>query len=342
VISRSPIVVTGAGGWLGRPLVGALAAEAGEQMLRCLVRSWAEAGELETAAPNAETVVGDVCDPATLDRLFAGSNGATVFHAAGVIHPAGRTREFFDINVGGTELVLDRARRFGAGRVVFVSSNSPFGVNASPLDVFDEEAPYRPYMAYGQSKVEAERLVVRASARGYFDTVIVRCPWFYGPYQPPRQTRFFSAIRRGRFPLVGDGSNRRSMVYIDNLVQGLLLAAESDRARGRAYWIADLEPYPMRYLLETVREAMRAEGLQVSARQPRVPSRIGDLAEMADRFLQERGKYVQAVHVLSEMNKTIACTTKRAEAELGYRPAVGLLEGMRRSVRWVLEHGGVL
>ena len=56
------------------------------------------------------------------------------------------------------------------------------------------------------------------------DAVIVRPPWFYGPHQPPRQTTFFRMVRTGRFPVIGDGEQRRSMVYVDNLVDGVLAA----------------------------------------------------------------------------------------------------------------------
>ena len=70
------------------------------------------------------------------------------------------------MNVGGTQLELDRARRAGAGRFVHVSSNSPFGANPTPERRFTESSPYHPYMGYGQSKLEAEQLVhARARAR---------------------------------------------------------------------------------------------------------------------------------------------------------------------------------
>ena len=156
-----------------------------------------------------------------------------MFHAAAVIHPTSSTREFFDVNVGGTQNVLDRARRSGASRFVHVSSNSPFGVNATPDDVFTEDSPYDPYLGYGQSKYEAEQLVQKANDRGDVATVMIRAPWFYGPYQPARQSQFFRTIRRGRFPLVGDGTQRRSMAYTDNLVQGLLRAEVADKAPGQ-------------------------------------------------------------------------------------------------------------
>ena len=333
-------VVTGAAGWLGQNLVRALAAE--RDHIRCLVWSADEAPLLEVVGPAVKVVVGDVRNPAALDRLFDGVGAAGVFHAAAIIHPRRYTRELFDVNVGGTELVLDRARAAGAERFVHVSSNSPFGANPTPADRFTEDSPYAPYLGYGQSKCEAEQLVLRSHERGDVPTVIVRAPWFYGPYQPPRQTRFFAAVRRGRFPMVGEGTNRRSLVYTGNLVQGLLRAEAAEAAPGRAYWIADAEPYEMREVIGAVRTALEAEGLSVSTLQPRVPVRAAAMAAGVDELLQRRGRYVQALHVLGELKDTIACDVSRARAELGYEPSTGIVEGMRASVRWCLEHGEAL
>ncbi len=333
-------VVTGAAGWLGQNLVRDLLADG--RRVRGLVRTDEEAALLEVAGRAVETVVGDVRDPATLDRLFAGAAGATVFHAAAVIHPAGRTRELFDVNVGGTALVLDRARRAGVHRFVHVSSNSPFGFNPHPGHRFTEDSPYAPYLAYGRSKHEAELLVQQAHDRGDLATVIVRPPWFYGPHQPERQTRFLAAVRRGRFPIVGDGSQRRSMAYTGNLVHGLRRAEVAAAAPGRAYWIADPQPYELRAVLDTVRAALRAEGLAVTARQPRLPAVAGRVAVRVDTALQAAGRYVQPIHVLGELGETIACDVTRAVDELGYRPATTLLDGMRASIRWCLERGRAL
>jgi nucleoside-diphosphate-sugar epimerase len=335
-------VVTGASGWLGQNLVRALAPE--RERVRCLVPVDDHAGPLALISPAIEVVVGDVRDPATVDRLFDGVGTDTaVFHAAAVIHPTRSTREFFDVNVGGTQNVVDRARRSGAARLVHVSSNSPFGVNATPDERFTEDSPYNPYLGYGQSKYEAEQIVQSANDRGDLAAVMIRAPWFYGPYQPPRQSQFFRTIRRGRFPLVGDGSQRRSMAYTDNLVQGLLRAEVADKAPGNAYWVADAEPYELREILATVRRALEAEGLATSGpRELRMPRALARLAERADVLLQGRGRYVQPLHVLGELNHTIACDISRARDELGYAPAVALEEGMRASIRWCLDHGELL
>jgi len=333
-------IVTGASGWLGQPLVRALAARG--TRVRCLVQDPLAAAVLEIASPQIETVVGDVRAPADLDRLFHGADEASVFHAASVIHPNGTTREFFDINVGGTALALDRARRAGVSRFVYVSSNSPFGTNASQMDRFDEDAPYKPALGYGRSKMEAELLVRRSAEVGDVQTVIIRCPWFYGPFQPPRQTRFFELVRRGIFPLMGNGENRRSLAYVDNLVQGLILAELTERAAGRSYWIADAEPYTMREIVGAVRAAFEAEGLSVSRRHIRLPAMVSGLAKKADGALQGMGRYSSQLHVLGEMRSTIACSVERARTELGYHPNVSLNEGMRRSVRWCIDRGDLV
>jgi nucleoside-diphosphate-sugar epimerase len=331
-------VVTGAGGWLGQNLVRALAPT--RERVRCLVHDEAEASLLSVVGPTVDAMVGDVRDPASMDALFEGVGAAAVFHAAGVIHPLGSTKSLFDVNVGGTQLVLDRARRAGVVRFVHVSSNSPFGANPTPADRFDEDSPYNPYMSYGQSKLEAELLVSRSFERGDLQTVILRPPWFYGPFQPARQTQFLSAVRRGRFPLVGDGTQQRSMVYTGNLVLALLLAETAAAAPGHAYWIADREPYELRTVFETVREALRAEGFDVSTRRPvRVPALVGAVAEAADKFTQDRGRYVQAAHVLGELKDTIACDISRARTDLGYDPPTSLFEGMRSSIRWCVANG---
>ena len=337
------VVVTGAAGWLGQNLVRALATQPRRRRIRCLVHDAGDAARLELIDPRVEVVVGDVRDPAVIDECFEGIRGASVLHAAAVIHPARAVRELFDVNVGGTQLVLDRARRVGATRFVHVSSNSPFGANASAGARFDEASPFAPYMAYGRSKLEAEQLVQRSHDRGDLETVIVRPPWFYGPYQPERQTQFLAAVRRGRFPLIGPGTQRRSMVYTGNLVQGVLLAETVAAAAGRAYWIADAEPYALRDILRTVRDAIEAEGLSVSKRRPLpIPRLAGVVAEKLDAAAQASGRYVQVLHVLGELKDTIACDITRARDELGYEPSVALLDGMRASVRWSLARGDQL
>jgi nucleoside-diphosphate-sugar epimerase len=334
-------IITGAGGWLGRALVDHLVRAGGPYAragtVRALVRDPEDLVAL-AGLPRVEPVLGDIRRPDGLEALFAGLDGTVdVVHTAGVIHPA-RTDEFEEVNARGTANVMTAAAATGVRRVVHVSSNSPFGTNPHPGDTFRNEEPYHPYYGYGRSKMQAELRVLEAVGRG-LDAVIVRPPWFYGPFQPARQTAFFRMVRTGRFPIIGDGQQRRSMVYVDNLVQGIVAAELVATPPGRGWWIADARPYTVEEIVATVGRALRAEGIPVKANRVRLPAIAGRLAEQADALIQRTGRYVQAVHVLGEMDKNIACDVSVARAELGYLPEMELEEGMRRSVRWCLDQG---
>ena len=338
--------VTGATGWLGRRVVRALiqghadmgAVGAGGRKVHMLVAPGERHDDL--TALGAEAFTGDLRDPAAMRAFLAKSEGATVLHLAGLIHPAGRTRDFMDVNFHGTRNIVEAAP--AARRVVVMSSNSPIGASRNPHEVFDEESPYRPYMGYGRSKRAAELWLRERIAKAQGPALtIVRAPWFYGPEQPARQTLFFSMIRDGKFPLMGRGENRRSLGYVDSLAYGILLAAAAEIAAGRVYWLADERPYPMFEIIDTVRAVLRDDfGFKVKPDTIHAPAVIADVARLVDGSLQALGLYHQKIHVLSEMNLTIACTIEKAKKELGYQPLTDLREGMRRSIAWVLDHGG--
>jgi nucleoside-diphosphate-sugar epimerase len=343
------VLVTGAPGWLGTRLVWALvnglqdvpalACPDPDLRIRCLVEPRVPADDLRAISPRIEVVTGDVRDPAAAAALCRGAAGAILFHASGIIQ-ARRVRDLYDINHLGTRHVVEAAVAAGVRRIIGVSSNSPLGCNRAHGDRFDEESPYNPYMHYGRSKKRMEETLNEADSAGRVEAVIIRPCWLYGPEQPARQTRFFRMIRAGRAPIVGSGESRRSLSYVDSACQGLLLAARVPEARGRTYWIADRRPYTMNEILDTVERLFRDEfGLPVSGGRLRLPAVAGPIAWAADKLIQGCGRYVAEIHVLSEMNRTIACTVARAERELGYVPRVELEEGMRRSIRWCLDTG---
>jgi len=344
------ILVTGAAGWLGQGLVSALLQGLDQHealraplpkstKIRCLVLPGQDGERLKALSDQVEIVVGDVRKPEDCQRFCEGASGAVLFHTAGVIHPR-RVAEFYTVNFAGTKNLLDAAIAADMRRAVVVSSNSPCGCNPHPDHLFDEDSPYHPYMNYGRSKMEMEKAVLERQRRGAIETVIVRAPWFYGPHQPPRQTLFFRMVRDGKVPVVGRGDNLRSMVYIDNLCAGLLLAALVDSASGQTYWIADRRPYSMNEIIETVACVLEDDFQQRCTRgRLQLPSLAGRIAYLADASLQRLGLYHQKIHVLSEMDQTIACSVAKAQSELGYTPSIELKEGMRRSLTWLAEQG---
>jgi nucleoside-diphosphate-sugar epimerase len=336
-MAKPRVLVTGAPGWLGSSLVTALAkgfqsgpVEQGPEAVRVLaapgsdVRSLKDLGDVEVA-------IADLRDPHLTDGVC--DEVDTVFHCAGIIHPK-RIQDLYDINVTGTRNLLEAAVAAKVRRFVLVSSNSPAGMNESSTRLMLESDPPRPYLNYGLSKLQAEWAVNDAYRGRRIEGVIVRPCWFYGPNQPARQTKFFMMIKNGHPPVFGKGDNLRSLSYVDNAVQGLILARDVERAAGQTYWITDRRPYSWIEILETV-----AKVLDVSIRPRYVPAFASDVCRLADSLLQMTGLYNQEIHVAGELAASIAVSSDKAIRELGYDPQIELEEGMRRSIEWCRGHG---
>lgn len=326
----------------GLPDCETLAQPPSDHKVRCLVMPGQDDAPLRAFSERVEVIQGDLRSPEDCGRFCQDAEGAILFHTAGIIHPK-RVSDFYQVNVRGTNNVLEAAVKAKVRRAVVISSNSPCGCNPHLDHLFDEESNYYPYMNYGRSKMLMELAVLKRAAESDMKAVILRPPWFYGPHQPPRQSLFFRMIRDGKMPVVGSGQNLRSMAYTDNIAQGMLLAAINEAAAGGIFWIADERPYSMNEIIDTVERLLENEFDQKCAhRRVKLPAVVSEIALLVDATLQRLGLYHQKIHVLSEMNKTIACSITKAKRVLNYDPKVGLEEGMRRSLKWTIERHGTI
>jgi len=141
-------------------------------------------------------------------------------------------------------------------------------------------------------------------------------------------------IKGGHPIIVGKGDNLRSMSYIDNIVQALLLAEKEQKAGGKTYWIADRRPYSFIEIIQTV-----ARVLDVAVRPRYLPRVTSDMARFVDSLMQMSGLYNQEIHVAGELAATIAVSIEAAQRDLGYDPEIELEEGMIRSIAWCRAHG---
>ncbi len=261
----SSILVTGASGFVGRRLCQALLSR-GHQVYAS-VRTPHSAARLPvgvTVVVSGELEAETVWETSLLDRIDV------IIHLAARVHllndrandpPA----EFMRVNVGGTEaLALAAAGR--VRRFVYVSSVHAMCVLAD--NVLDERSPCRPETPYGRSKLAAEIALRRIAERTGLELVIVRPAPVYGPENRGNLARLFGLVQRGwPLPLCKIG-NRRSFVYVDNLVDALAAAARHPAARNETFLLGDGEDLSLAELIARVGDALgrRARTLPVPLR----------------------------------------------------------------------------
>ena len=256
-----------------------------------------------------------------------------ILHSAAVIHVR-RTADWYRINTEGTLCLAQAARSAGVRRFVFISSNAAGGRCDSEHQVLTESDPPRPLSHYGRSKLLAEQGLMNMHKPGEFEIVILRPSMFYGPPVPERHIDVYRRILAGRMPMVGDGNYRRSITYIDNLVQATRLALVHSAASGEVFYAVD-DPI---YTTRAITEAM-ASALGVPLRVLRLPAVVAPLAFHADRVLASAGLYWQNLHLVGESDWNVALSCAKLKKRLSYSPAVTLEEGMRRAVDWCRKWG---
>ncbi|MBI4617517.1 MAG: NAD-dependent epimerase/dehydratase family protein [Planctomycetes bacterium] len=315
------ILVTGATGFIGSRLVKRLLGDGDGHAVSGMVRDPEKARPL--FASGMRPVLADVTrELATLERALTGAE--VVFHLAAVTGPAPLAR-FAAVNVEGTRKLLEAARRAGVRRFVNVASQAVLFAGKDLVGV-DEEAPYpdRYIDPYSETKAEAERLVLSANQDG-FETTSVRPCLVWGAGDTTVLPNFVGLSRGFGIPLPGPGDREEATTHVENLVDGLLLAASSPKAPGRAYYIADGFEVRFRDFLEL---QLRAVGVEPKFRRIPYPvaAAVAWLADVPPRW-------IGAPVALARFGLRAAVTgrrvrTLRAREELGYAPRIGLEEGL--------------
>jgi nucleoside-diphosphate-sugar epimerase len=150
--------------------------------------------------------------------------------------------------------------------------------------------------------------------------------------------RLIRMVQAGRALVFGDGGQLRSMTFVDDLVDAVLLSLVSEAAAGGTFWIADPRPYTTVTVLESI-----AHVLGVPLQTIRLPVAAARIAEGVDHALGALGAYQMDVHVLGEAARDVGCDPSRAMRVLGFAPAAtrggGLEAGLRAAIEWSRAHG---
>jgi len=330
-------LVTGAAGCIGRSMVKRLVSEG------CQVNALDldEAGLRKLVSENPpETIAafrGSLEDADVLKR--ASERVGAVFHAAAKVHVVPRNareeEEFSRLNVVGTENLL----RYCAGpdlrAFVFFSTIAVYGSgDGAP---FNETTPPHPENAYAKSKLEAEERVRTFFASHPTKPTIFRMSLVYGEGERGNFSRMMRSIDRGRFVMVGDGTTRKSMIYVGDVVNAAWLASTQAAGQGETFVLSDPEPYALRQIAQVLAK-------HLGRRPPwiRVPVPVLRAGGAVLEVLGRTGGFKPPFTRL-DVDKLLTdtcCDISKVQRLLGFHPLFGLEEGVRRTVEWFREEQG--
>ena len=320
------ILITGGNELLGRHLATALLHRADN--VRVLAGPTEDTRWLEDQG--VVIYRGDVRSPET---LTAPMNGAwAVLHLASMMGAWRPIEDYYAVNVTGTENVCRAVLAQGVGRIVHVSSWKVYGMALG--EPVSEQFLLRPFgEPYSITKAAGDLAVQRMIADDHLPAVIIRPGTFFGPGDQVNFGRIADRLRVGRGIIVGHGDNALPLVYVADVVQGLLLALDRDHAVGQAYNITNDRPLTQQQLLDAV-------AYEIGASPPRLhlPYQAlyaaGSAAEKIATLTRSRHQPVLTRVGVMFFGMDNRQAIDKARRELGYQPTVDLRDGVRLAAEW--------
>jgi nucleoside-diphosphate-sugar epimerase len=323
---RGKVVLTGASGFIGGRLRDALLL-AGADVISLVRPDSPPAKRGRAAAVRYD-------DPQSLRDVFAREQPDYVFHVAGATKGVSAD-DYWRGNVQPTQNLLGALREVhpGVRRFVLVSSLTAYGPSNDGPPLRETDAP-RPIEHYGKSKLEAEQLVEGCGDR--LPWTIVRPAGVYGPGDVDVFV-LFRAAKLGVNLFFGNRDKRASMVYVDDLVDALVRAAQSERSVGKGYFICDGVPYTWGEIQEHIRRAVGRSGLNVNLPSFVVPmaAALGEVASALDK----KPRLANRQKALLDAQRAWLCSAEAARADFDFLPRVEMADGTRRTYAWYREHG---
>ncbi len=313
------ILITGAAGFLGSTIV-AQAVESGLSVA-------ATDRVVKAKVPGVPFISADILDYNSLSKIFYGID--CVCHVAGLAHIFSKSEEliapFNAVNVTGTYNVTLAAVRAGVRHFILISSVSVYGPYS--IGLFNENSPCHPIGPYAVSKYNSELRAMEIARKSGMALTILRLATLYGEGDPGNVGHLMQALDRGHFLWIGDGSNRKSLLYKGDAARACLAVAERP-ASGINVYNVSAPPCTMREIVDGIADALGKHPFPV-----RVPASLG-------LFLSRHLSRIPNRHMAGfhpTVKKWLAenvYDTHRFEEDYGFQIETRLKDGLTREVDW--------
>jgi dihydroflavonol-4-reductase len=323
-IDLTKVFITGGTGFIGSTLVDKLIEK--NYTIKCLVRKTSNIKWLKDKP--VEYIHGDLWDKEILTNALKDVD--YVYHVGGVTF-AKKKEEYFRGNVEATKSLINicyevnpKIRKF-----IHLSSQTVTGPSPSATSPVNEETHCNPITTYGRSKLKAEEYV-----KDYFNKMnitIVRAPAVYGP-RDYAIFEYFKAMNKGLQALIGFGEKLVSLIHVNDLVDGIILAGESEQAKSNIYFISSEKFYTWKEIGAITSRLMGKRTITL-----RIPH---SLVYTVGAFAQFFGIFSKKPTILNiEKCKDITqkywtCSIEKAKRELGFIEHLGIEEGLKNTIEW--------
>ncbi len=325
------VLVTGGTGFTGKALVKRLLDE-GHEVVALDYQEGIKTKELSDWG--AKVIIGSVTDKAVLKEAMQGVQ--VVQHLAAAFRELDVPNEYYDeVNVQGARNTLESAEEAGVEKFIYCSTCGVHGNVDNPPAA--ETAPIQPGDYYQRTKYEAEPIVAEFAARG-MKTVILRPTALYGPGDPERFGMIFRRVKKGTFPIFGNGKAFYHPVYVENYVDASLLVQEPGVGDGETYLIADEDYIEVKDLVLKVAKAMGKQDTVKTPHLPLLPLRIAGYVVEAVCKPFGIAPFIFPRRV-DWYRQNRAFDISKAKAEIGYKPKIALDEGLKNTYDWYLKEG---
>lgn len=317
--------ITGATGFIGSHLADKLINDSNWEEVKCLVRS----NEKWLEGQDYIRIDGDLGSIKVIERALKGVD--VIFHNAAKVKATSQA-EFDHANVDATENIIHLAKKSGVKKLVILSSLAASGSSKGIPRV--ESDPMEPVSMYGISKKKMEQMIHR-EADNNLSITIIRPAAVYGPREEQIFT-LFKIMNKGIAPIVGDGEDPKiSLLYIDDLIQAILLAADQKQAGVHTYFVSGNRDTNWNEITEIVKTVLGKKLIPIKLRSTWVKNIAGIVETTASFF----GTYpVINREKANEMVLEWTCSHQKAMDELHYNPEYTLEEGISRTIRWYKKH----
>jgi nucleoside-diphosphate-sugar epimerase len=325
-------LITGATGFVGSHLAE-LCNERGYRV-RALARAGSDVSLLERLG--VEVHRGDLADASSIAPALEGVE--VVFHTAAKVGDWGPVEEYRTVNVGGLRHLLERCKGQPLKRFVHFSSLGVYAARHHHGTDESEPLPKKHVDGYTQTKVESEQLALDSQRDHNIPVVVLRPGFIYGPRDRTVLPKLVENLRGGLVRYLGNGKQALNTIYVGNLVEAALLAAQKENVLGRVYNLTDGESVSKRRFIEGI-----CDGLGIARPQRSVPLWLARIAaflmETAARKMGDAKPPRLTQARLKFLGLNLDFSIDRARRELGYAPQVGFDEGLARTLAWFKGSG---